>query len=205
MKNSLSEPVVGQVDAENNLICADQMLLRLHLHCGGHERGRLAIPQLAEICQHSRRLNMKLARLIIAADEDEAVTMWVETQPNVDGTVNFKILDWQNSPFKQDRSEDCRKKDFERLDTSLIMRIDASLRVVSVAPGFEFSADQILVGQSLFDIFNFLPQSQQSFLTETVTERQPIRSVRVQETYGQKILHSFWTTTHKRWRDVFWL
>lgn len=188
MNDSLSEPVVGKVDVENHLICADPMLLRLHLHCGGHEGGRLAIPQLADICQRSRRLNMKLARLVTAADDDEVITMWVETQPSPNKSIDIKILDWQSAPFKKDHNEAKRRIDFEQLDANLTLRTDAFLRIVSVSPSFAISADEIFIGKSFLDLFDFLPPSQQTIFTEAIAERQPIRDQRVREVYGKKML-----------------
>jgi len=178
--SSLAEPIRGRLDQNGNLISADAVLMRLHLHCGGHEGGPLAIPQLAELAKLSQKLNMNLSRAVIAADENMMINMWVETRNHKmeqGSGVSISIIDWNEKPIASsevDRVQ--RRKDFDNLNTQGSIRTDASLRILSLKMPAEIQSDIACIGRPLLDIFSIAPPSKQVKFVEAIAERQPVRS-----------------------------
>lgn len=188
----LTEPVLGQVDADGLLLSADPKLLRLHLHCGGREGGPLAVPELADLCRLSRRLGMNLSRPVQASDDDSRIEMWVETRlasPEKAGPLHLSIIDWKEYSHRESEKDDpSRARDFDRLEGRGAIRTDAALRIIARQMPDEADQDFEVIGQSLLDIYDVIPPSANAGLLEAVAERQPIRNQRMRQKGGAQRL-----------------
>ena len=98
---SASPTAVAQAksDAEDRLVSADEPLRGLHERCGGEFPGMIAIPALLEVVRKARQLGMKLARPITTRDGVEAITAWVEIEPDSDGGCLITVSHWQARPL----------------------------------------------------------------------------------------------------------
>jgi len=190
--HKLSEPVLGQVDADGVLLSADPRLMRLHLRCGGKEGGPLAVPELAELCRLSRRLGMNLSRPVQASDDDCRIEMWVETRfvsPEKEKLLDLSIIDWKEYPHDEsDKIDPARERDFDRLEGRGAIRTDSALRIIAQQMPGETARNFDAIGQSLLDIYDVIPPSAHARLLEAVAERQPIRNQRVREKIGAQLL-----------------
>ena len=180
ISGNLAEPIKGRLDQDGRLVAADPSLMRLHLHGGGFEGGKLAIPQLAELCRLSKKLNMNLSRAVMAADEDVIINMWVETRiqgVNRDDGISISIVDWTEKPVSSNDNDDQgRRRDFDRLKALGSIRTDASLRILSLKMPGNDPGDVSYVGRPLLEVFNIAPPSRQVKFVEAIAERQPIRN-----------------------------
>lgn len=86
-------------DAEDRLVSADELLRGLQERCGGVFPGTIAIPALLEAVRKSRQLGMKLARPITTRDGAEAITAWIEIEPDTDGGCLISVRHWQVRPL----------------------------------------------------------------------------------------------------------
>lgn len=191
---NLAEPVRGKLDGDGRLIAADPLLMRLHLHCGGYEGGPLAVPQLAQLCRLTKQLRMNLSRPVRAADDDNVIDMWVETEiqrGNGELHLTISIIDWKESAaVSDDLTRSGRQRDFDRLNGYGTLRTDASLRIMSASLPNDIAAASSYAGQALLDIFDILPPSRQSALMEAIAERQPVRNQRVRQSGGARHLYN---------------
>jgi len=194
----LTEPVMGQVDADGLLLSADPLLMQLHLRCGGAEGGPLAVPELAELCRLSRRLGMNLSRPVQASDDDCRIEMWVETRftsSEKQQPLSLSIIDWKEYPDDEsDKMDPARERDFDRLEGRGAIRTDAALRIIVQQMPGEPAQNADAVGQSLLDIYDVIPPSAHARLLEAVAERQPIRNQRMRAKIGAQrlfILHGY--------------
>ncbi len=176
ISGTLAEAVCGRLDSGGNLVMADPLLMRLHLHCGGFEGGPLAIPQLASLCQLSRRLRMKLSRPINASDDENLIDMWVETSPHDDG-VAISIVDWKEKklPAPAEIIDTDRQRDFDRLNSIGKIRTDSALRILAISFPRTVSIDDEYSGRRLLEIIEITRPSEQSYFVEAIAERQPVR------------------------------
>lgn len=190
VSGNLAEPVRGQLDSDGRLVSADPSLLRLHLHCGGFEGGPLAVPQLSNLCRLSRQLDMNLSRSVQAADDDNLISMWVETRlqsGEQDGNVAISIIDWKETPAPSTSKETVgRQRDFDRLNGRGSIRTDASLRIMALSLPGDLDAVENYIGESLLDVLDFVEPSKQSVLVESISERQPVRGQHVRQKHGKK-------------------
>ncbi|VAW04120.1 Two-component system sensor histidine kinase [hydrothermal vent metagenome] len=176
ISGTLAEAVCGRLDSGGNLVVADPLLMRLHLHCGGFEGGPLAIPQLASLCQLSKRLQMNLSRPISAGDDENLIDMWVETSPTEDG-IAISIVDWNEKPLPAPREviDIDRQRDFDRLNAIGQIRTDSALRIMAISFPRAVLTDNEYSGRRLLEILEIAQPSEQSYFVEAITERQPIR------------------------------
>lgn len=190
VSGNLAEPVRGQLDSDGRLVLADPSLLRLHLHCGGFEGGPLAVPQLSNLCRLSRQLDMNLSRSVQAADDDNLISMWVETRLQSgerDGNVAISIIDWKETPAPSTSKETFgRQRDFDRLNGRGSIRTDASLRIMALSLPGDLDAVENYIGESLLDVLDFVEPSKQSVLVESISERQPVRGQHVRQKHGKQ-------------------
>ncbi len=91
---SLGQPIFAEIDSKGNLIRADDAILNLHMLAGGEKGGVLAIPALAKIAAITHSLQMRVARSVRVAGDDEDIELWVESQLN-ENIVQLKITGWQ--------------------------------------------------------------------------------------------------------------
>ena len=83
-------------DARGALICASEPLAGLQLACGGSLPGEIAIPALAELVSKARGFGLKLSRAIRAHDGREAITAWVEVEPDDQEGCVIRVTSWHS-------------------------------------------------------------------------------------------------------------
>jgi signal transduction histidine kinase len=152
-----SGPVRGRIDRGGYLVAADPMLAALHLRAGGVVGGTLAVPQIAAVARLARRLNIIVARPVVAADGSEDVDLWVRAQPDGDA-IDLAIVGWvrrpATPPFPGISAE--RTYDFLRADADYTWETDAALNMRAIGPGAAEGtgiAAGELTGQPLTRIF----------------------------------------------------
>ncbi len=92
----------GRSDREARLLSADEPLGALQRACGGAIPGTLAIPELLELVRKAGHYRMKLARVINARDETNAISAWVEVSPDEEG-CSLAISNWRAAPLSEAR------------------------------------------------------------------------------------------------------
>ena len=90
----------GRSDAQDQLVAADELLLGLHLRCGGELPGPIAIPALREAVVRARATGLRIAEPITAHDGVELVTAWVELEPleGEEEGCRIAVRQWQTRP-----------------------------------------------------------------------------------------------------------
>jgi signal transduction histidine kinase len=121
------------INAQGELVSADEELLNLHLRAGGQEGGPLAIPQLAALARLALRLNTLISRPVIAADKDVDIDMWVRARPE-NGRVSLTIVDWKEREVEAPSPdvEQERQSDLVRAAEGWNWRIDGELRFLAM-------------------------------------------------------------------------
>ena len=92
-------------DGQDRLLSADEPLASFHRRCGGELPGQIVTPALLELVAKSRAYGLRLARAIRAQDDREAVSMWVEVEPDGSGTggaSRITISNWHAEPLRED-------------------------------------------------------------------------------------------------------
>lgn len=120
-------------DGADTLTAADEPLAGLQLRCGGELPGRIAIPALLELVQRARALGLKLARRMDASDGQDAITAWIEVQPEPSGGCTIGVLNWQATPLPaEDLAEASeRRVAIDRTVAELIAVLDADQGVIA--------------------------------------------------------------------------
>lgn len=85
-------------DRDERLLSADEPLAALQRACGGAIPGIVAIPQLLELVRKAGHYRMKLARVVHARDESNAISAWVEVSPDDEGCA-LAISNWRAAPL----------------------------------------------------------------------------------------------------------
>ncbi len=85
-------------DRDERLLSADEPLAALQRACGGSIPGIVAIPQLLELVRKAGHYRMKLARVVHARDETNAISAWVEVSPDDEGCA-LAISNWRAAPL----------------------------------------------------------------------------------------------------------
>lgn len=114
-------------DAEGRLLAAEEPLAGLQLRCGGEIPGTIAVPALLELVAKSRNFNLRLARAVRAGEGGEAVTAWVEVEPQGDGTTAISVTSWQTrTALPEDPAEVAQHRAaIDRALAELTARLDA--------------------------------------------------------------------------------
>jgi signal transduction histidine kinase len=126
----------ARTDAHDRLIEADEPLAGLQRRCGGELPGTVAVPELLEIVRKARKLGLRLARTIEAADGEQTVRAWVEIAPEADGVgagCSIEIGSWASNPravVPQEEAE-ARRIAVERAVAELSARLDPSQRLLT--------------------------------------------------------------------------
>jgi hypothetical protein len=121
-------------DRDGRLLAADEPLAGLQLRCGGEIPGTIAIPALLELAAKARAFNLKLARAIRAGDGDEAVTAWIEVEPQADGTTGIAVTGWQVRPAPPEDAAAVadHRAAIDRALAELTARLDSQQRLQAV-------------------------------------------------------------------------
>ena len=123
-------------DGADRLTSAEEPLAGLQLRCGGDLPGTIAIPALLELVRRSRRFGLRLARQIVAASGDDAISAWVEIAPDADGGgCAIVVRNWQVTPLPpEDLAEAARRRGaIARNLAELVAQLDAEQRLLAVS------------------------------------------------------------------------
>lgn len=132
------------------MVSADELLSGLQLRCGGEIPGIIAVPALLELVRKARSYNLKLARTIRATDGRDAISAWVEAEPDDTG-CDIVVRSWQASPLPpEDPAEVAEHRSaIDRTLAELTARLDAQQNVLTVeseAPDLAGLADAMRAG-----------------------------------------------------------
>ena len=127
---ALVQPILVDVAADGRLVRADGPVLRLHLLAGGQEGGHLAIPALSALASVTHKFQMRFARALMVADEDEDIELWVETEI-VESVARLKIIGWRAEQKIAEKS--AREKQLDRIDGMIELLFNRQLLLVSVS------------------------------------------------------------------------
>jgi signal transduction histidine kinase len=127
-------------DGLDRLISADEPLASLQRSCGGELPGTIAVPELLDLVSKARRYQFRLARSISAQDGAEAITAWVEVEPQgaddeaAEG-CEIVLRSWQSTPNPSDDSRSAleRRALIDREVAELTARLDADQRILTVS------------------------------------------------------------------------
>jgi hypothetical protein len=127
-------------DAQDRLISADEPLAGLQRSCGGELPGAIAVPALLDLVRKARQYQVGLARTISAHDGAEAITAWVEVEPQataeaVEEGCRIVMRSWQSAPLPADDTREVldRRALIDREVAELSARLDADQRILTVA------------------------------------------------------------------------
>lgn len=125
----------ARTDGRDWLVEADEPLAGLQLRSGGELPGIVATPALLELVRKSRLYGLRLARAIRAQDDSEAVTAWVEVEPDAAGDgCTIGLANWQSSPLppvNKGAAEE-RRAAIERQVAELTARLGPNQEVIAV-------------------------------------------------------------------------
>lgn len=123
-------------DGSDRLLRADEPIAGLQLRCGGELPGTIAVPALLEMVRKARRYGLKLARPVSAVDGQDAITAWVEVEPQStgEGGCAITVRNWQAVPLPPEDPELAmqRRAEIDRALAELTSRLDARQCVLSV-------------------------------------------------------------------------
>lgn len=98
MSASATSVALGRSDGNGRMVSASERLAELQEECGGEVPGVIAIPALRELECKARLYGLKLARTMRASNGREAITAWVEIEPEPDGGTVMRFASWQAAP-----------------------------------------------------------------------------------------------------------
>lgn len=148
----LSQPIRGDVARDGRLVFADDALRRLHHRAGGLEGGAFAIPGLAALASLTLRLNMRLSRAVLIADDDDDMELWVDAVP--DGEIaRLSIISWRSLTAHTSAQEtNRREQNFAAIETGSVLFFDDRMRLLSAAGDMAAYLDRADFGKSATDI-----------------------------------------------------
>jgi anti-sigma regulatory factor (Ser/Thr protein kinase) len=129
---ALAQPILLEVAADGRLIRADALVMRLQLLAGGAEGGTIAIPGLASIAAATHKYKMRLARVVIIADDDDDIDAWVESEL-INGAATLKIIGWRSQKMVGVEGE--RADQLDIIDGHTQLEFNKDLRLVSISAG----------------------------------------------------------------------
>ncbi len=124
----------GVTDQWDRLLTADDPLAQLHERCGGTLPGTLAVPELLDMVQQGRRMELKIAREFSAFDGEDTVSGYARVRPlNPDEGAGCELLieNWQYRPVPEpDSVERAEQLDaIDRAGAEVTARLDPKQRI----------------------------------------------------------------------------
>lgn len=122
-------------DGNDVLTSADEVVAALQERCGGDLPGAIAIPALRELVQRARALGLKLARRMEATDGQDAISAWVEVEPDPEsGICQIGIVSWQATPLPAENLNEtvARRIAIDRTVAELVAVLDGAQCVITV-------------------------------------------------------------------------
>lgn len=127
------------VDAELNLVSAEEPLASLQQACGGVIEGALAIPELRTLVAKVQRYGLRLARQFQATDGSDLITAWIEIDPitGPDGQISecrLGLVSWHADPLPAEEDAEVARLRSEtaRNLSELTARLDKDQQVLTV-------------------------------------------------------------------------
>ena len=167
----------GRVGPDGRLVSADPQLAGLHARAGGEQGGVLAIPQIAGLARLARRLGIVVSRLVVAADGNKDLDLWVRAEPEGDA-VAIAILGWNERPARGPAATASseREADFLRAAADWMWETDEQLRFTAIAPAAAASIGRTpaeLLGKPLTRLFRLTEGEEGTFpiLTALAAQR----------------------------------
>ncbi len=167
---ALAQPILVDVAADGRLIRADGPVLRLHLLAGGQDGGTFAIPSLAALAAATHKLQMRLARAVKVADEDEDIELWVETQI-IENVARLNIIGWRSEQKMGNAS--AREGQIDSLDGVIELLFNQQFLLISVSG--DGGNIHINIGDQASDVFQAKRGGNQTLL-DAITQHFPIQS-----------------------------
>lgn len=131
---TISGTILAQArsDAQDRLLTAEEPLSGLQLRCGGDLPGTIAVPELLTLVRRARSAALPIAGSIHAQDGGDAVTIWVEVEPDGEGCV-IRIRSWQTAPLISEDGAvaEQRRAVTDRHLAELSAWLDAGQRVIA--------------------------------------------------------------------------
>jgi len=136
----------GLTDEHDRLLSADEPLAELHARCGGAMPGALAVPELLDLVQQSRQMDLRLAREFSAFDGEDVINGFARVQPldgKQGGGCEVLIENWRRTPLQaEDEQEVAGRQDaIDRSAAEIVLRLDAQQRVQLVSKLAEDAED----------------------------------------------------------------
>ncbi|HEY0957940.1 MAG TPA: ATP-binding protein [Novosphingobium sp.] len=131
------EPAIirAVTDGADNLVSADEPLMRLQLRCGGELPGIIAIPALLEAVRSARQFKLRLARMIAAQDGRNTIRTWVEIEPHEepDDGCEITLRNWTATALFSEGGDEIerRRNDIDRGLAEFFVRLDSAQRVLA--------------------------------------------------------------------------
>jgi signal transduction histidine kinase len=125
----------ARTDERDWLVEADEPLAGLQLRSGGELPGIVASPALLELVRRARLQGQRLSRPIVARDETELVTAWVEVGPDDEGGgCIIGVADWRITRIADEdpAATAARRAVIERHLAELTVRLGPGQEVISV-------------------------------------------------------------------------
>jgi len=124
----------GRSDAAGRLVVASERLSELQFECGGELPGVIAIPALRELESKARTFGLKLARTIRASNGRDAITAWVEIEPDARGGTDMRFASWQSAPLPPEDTAQIaeHRAAIDRTLAELVARLDQRQCLLSV-------------------------------------------------------------------------
>jgi hypothetical protein len=160
----------GVSDGDDRLLSAQEPLAGLQMRCGGELPGTIAVPELLEIVTRARRSNVRVSRVVNAQDGSDAISAWVEVQPEGAGCA-IRVRSWQTGPLPSEDGAvaERRRIEIDRHLAELTAYLDAGQRILAAnSEGGELAAVTAAMNGAVGAPWtDFLPP-------ETVTHQQPL-------------------------------
>ena len=124
----------AECDAQDCLTRVDEPLAGLQQRCGGDIPGIIAIPELLELVRKARSYGFRLARAVTAQDGIEAVTAWIEVEPQGNGICEILVRHWQATPLVAEdaTAAEHRRTTIDRHLAELTARLDSAQRILAI-------------------------------------------------------------------------
>ncbi|WP_088310836.1 sensor histidine kinase [Novosphingobium sp. B 225] len=124
----------AEIDAADRMVSAEEPLSGLQLRCGGEIPGVIATPALLDLVRKARSYGLKLGRAMRASDGQDAITAWLEIEPQADGACQVTLRSWQAAPLPPEDVAAIgeRRAAIDRTLAELTARLDAAQLLLSV-------------------------------------------------------------------------
>lgn len=154
---NMQEPrdmIVAQIDSNGKLLYADPAIRRLHIRAGGIDGGNIAIPSLANIAKLTHKLKIPLSRMVMVADSDFDIELWVDSKLEDDVAI-LSIIGWTEKHILQPYEPEGTSINSNKLGEDILFLTNAKHEIISFESGEKnVAAFGLFIGQNIFDILD---------------------------------------------------